>query len=151
MAGPAKEYAVQNPAGSWCTRLIREHLEGLAEEMVQWARTTIPDEFPQDRITDHARFLRFYSVIAQALETGDTQAAAATFEQMAEERLRTKVKAASMIKLVDHGGDALVQLIGVQPVDAMTASVALRQVLALIANCRMILSKVNIQLLTRPE
>lgn len=142
---------MQTPAGSWCTRLIQAHREGLADEMVQWAHANIPDEFPQDRRTDHARFLRFYSVIAQALETGDTQAAAVTFEQMAEERLRTKVQAISMIKLIDHGGDALVQLIGAQPVDAMTASVALRQVLALIANCRMILSKVNIQLLTRPE
>ena len=123
----------------------------LADEMVQWARTNNPDEFPLDRTTDHARFLRFYQVIAQGLETGDTHAAAAIFEQMAEERLRTKIKAVSVIKLVDHGGDTLVQLIGAQPVDAMTGAVAMRQVLALIANCRMILSKVNIQLLTRPN
>ncbi len=142
---------MQTPAGTWCTRLIQENLEALADEMVLWARATNPDEFPADRSTDHARFLRFYRVIAQGLETGDTQAAAAAFEQMAEERLRTKIQAVSIIKLVDHGGDALVQLIGAQSVDSMTASVALRQVLALIANCRMILSKVNIQLLTRPE
>ncbi|HMA38084.1 MAG TPA: hypothetical protein VKY74_26790 [Chloroflexia bacterium] len=142
---------MDTPVGPWCARLIQEHLVALADEMVQWARAMDPQEFPPDRASDRDRFMRFYSVIAQALDTGDKQAAIATFEQMAEERLRTKVRADSIIKLVDHGGDALAHLIGAQPVAATTAADALRQVRSLLAACRMILSKVNIQLLTHPE
>ena len=142
---------MQNLAGPWAARLIQEHLDALADDMVLWARLSDPQEFPPERTTDRGRFRQFYRVIADALASGDRQVALATFEQMAQERLRTKVRADSIIKLVDYGGDALVQLIGAQPVTAATASDALRQVRVLLANARMILSKVNIYLLTHPD
>jgi hypothetical protein len=131
--------------------LIESHLDMLAGEMVQWARATDPHEFPADRDSDYERFRRFYHTIAEALATGDRQAAVATYEKMAEERLRTKVRADSIIRLVDHGGDRLAHLIGDQAVSEEIKADALRQARNILATCRMILSKVNIYLMTHPD
>lgn len=142
---------MQTPAGIWCAALIRDHLPALVDDMLQWARADNPREFPPDRATDHEQFTRFYSVLAQTLDTSDTQIARAIYERMAEERLRTKVPATAIIRLVDHGNEVLSQMIAAQQPDPALAAEATRQMRAVLATCRMILSKVNIQLLTHPD
>jgi hypothetical protein len=137
--------------GPWLAALIQAHIEDLAEALGEAARRDIPfyQAIPPQQVQHLFRAL--YQAVAATVEAGDLLPMRTHLEQITAARIRAGVAASSYIALVPLSQANLLALIERDgSSDRALKADAIRVVQSIHTNARLMLSEINLRLLSHP-
>ncbi|HMA36473.1 MAG TPA: hypothetical protein VKY74_18595 [Chloroflexia bacterium] len=141
---------METPTGTWLAELILSHLDELAATLGEAARRDIPLYRAMEPAVVHPLFAALYQVLAQTLAAGDMAPMRTYLQHVTVSRIRDGAAAASFIKLAEISDATVDRLVQRElPHDPAFAAEALRQVHTVSQNVRLILSEINLQLLSQ--
>ncbi len=135
----------------WAARLIDSHRDALTERALDLARAQIPWYHSQSPDTLRRMFSDDYRALAQVLRTNDTAALRTHIEQVATECIHRGAPAAGLIAMASLLEESVRALIEREAANPAVAAEATRRVQVITKNISMILSGVNLRLLTQSQ
>ncbi|HMA33042.1 MAG TPA: hypothetical protein VKY74_01075 [Chloroflexia bacterium] len=140
---------MENPTGIWLSELILTHADRLALQAVVAACAQVPwyRQFPPDVL--QGTFVSTYQTLAQVFPTLDITPMRVYMDRVIVERIRAGAPAESLMAVASLLESGVHALIDQQPAPgAARAAEAHRLTLAITKNLRLILSGINLRLLT---
>ena len=140
---------MENATGEWLAALILDHLDLLAAAATATALAQVPwyQTFPPAAVRE--MFRQSYRALAQVFPTHDITPMRRYVEEVITERLRSGAPAEGLIAVATILEDEVHRLIERESRDdPRRAADAARQLMAVTKNMRMIMSGINLRLLT---
>lgn len=142
---------MDTPARAWLADLVLHNIDALADELATVARQRFPlyAALPPEQVLP--LFVALYQVVAQSLAQADIAPLRTYFEQVTARRIRAGASADGFIQLAAISQEALDRLIARESADNPERAAAARHAYStIITNTRLILSEINLRLLTHP-